>query len=121
VIDVEGFTPESPIAEEDWDDMVAWEMRVYWSDRWRHNDDGYLCEIAGSPACLALGHVVFDEDGMLDEALEDHPTGWDGDSLCPATKYDTACTTCEGPCQAPPTATPAAFWKLFAAQGDPPS
>ncbi|NQX36266.1 hypothetical protein [Herbiconiux sp. VKM Ac-2851] len=90
----EGYTIVEPIDEDDLAD-VFWTLRWHHRERATHNADGYLCEMAGSTQCLALGHHP-DENGEWDE--DTHPVGWDvGDPLCPATRFEAACTTCEGP------------------------
>lgn len=65
-----------------------------------HDDLGYFAELAGSPGCVARGHASHvDEEHPLFEAWADeHPLSWEGERLCQATKYGTACTACEGDC-----------------------
>jgi hypothetical protein len=114
VIDVEGYTAEDPIGEEDWRDEVQWVVETHWSDRRTHDADGYICEMAGSDRCLDLGHIPDPVDGWWSDD-EAHPVGWSGDPICPATRLEDACTVCEGPvseCESAPTDT-AAFWRLF--------
>lgn len=95
-LDVEGFSAAEPIEnEDDWEDCIGWQIRVWWMDRRDHDRDGYLCEMAGSPECLALGHKPDPVNGWDDDP-DLHPLGWDGiEPICPATRYGTACTQCE--------------------------
>lgn len=97
-LDVEGFTAADPIEnEDDWEDCIGWQIRVWWMDRRDHDQDGYLCEMAGSAECLALGHKP--NPGQAGDGDEwdngEHQLGWGGDWICPETKYATACTQCE--------------------------
>ena len=73
------------------------DLRDYVQDAKLHDEDGYLCDLAGSEACLALGHVP-NEHGEWSDEDDQHPSGWDGDLLCKATRYATACSYCEGEC-----------------------
>lgn len=100
---LEGYSAEHPIADDDWEDEVRWALNDREAGRremrGHHNQEGYLAHEAGSPQCLALGHV--EPEGGWDEDPDDgHLRGFDGDSLCRETKYDTCCTECEGECQA---------------------
>jgi hypothetical protein len=97
MIDVEGYTAEEPVSDEDWWDEVRWQVSYHHSVRHDgHNRDGYFAEIAGSEKCLALGHRPDPELGWeTDDLYDSHPYGWHGDQLCTATKYGTACTECE--------------------------
>lgn len=93
LIDVEGFSAADPVEnEDDWLDCVRWEVNNYWRGRSEHDRDGFLCDMAGDPSCLALGHTP-DADGSWNE--DTHPYGWDGERICPATEYARGCTVCE--------------------------
>ena len=112
-LDVDGYTASAPVPDEDWDDVVRWELNFRWSQTRGHNLNGYLAHPAGSTQCKALGHTP-SSDGEWDE--DTHPTGWGGDELCVATSYARACTDCESEdCDSPPT-DQAGFWKKFEAQ-----
>ena len=87
------------MADEDWEDVVGWEVNAQWFTHGKdHNQDGFICDVAGSDACLALGHT---DDGLLgwdfDSGInkDGHAWGWDGYLACPATSTGSACTTCE--------------------------
>lgn len=101
---------------DDWIDEVRWQVNLYWSDRRHHDRDGWLAHEAGSAECLALGHKP-DAEGSWQSDPDHHPWGWDCEPLCPATKYDDACTVCEGPvdeCEWQPF-DPSALWKAVSA------
>lgn len=101
---------EEPMENDEASDLAR-ELRMSARERSFHDRDGYLCEIAGSTECLALGHE-FDPDEGWDFDGE-HPVGWGGDNLCPATRYATACSYCESEgCDNPPL-DPDEFWALF--------
>lgn len=80
-----------------------------------HDRDGYFAHLAGSTACVKLGHapessLEFDDDGepVSKEAkawAEGHPLSWDGDRFCSETRYGVACTACEGECDSITTPT----------------
>lgn len=117
-IAVEGFTADDPIDNlDDWLDCVRWDVNRNWAESKHHDRDGFLCDTAGGPECLALGHKpqpVTDEDAdILDDGWDDeeHPLGWDFERICPATRSESACTTCESPdCPWTPF-DPTALWK----------
>lgn len=111
---VEGYSIHEPIPDEDWVDEVRWQLNYDKQDRKGHNRDGFLCHIAGSDECLALGHKPDPEDGWdSDDNYDLHPYGWGGERICPATRFDSACTLCESEdCDHPPLDTDA-FWGLF--------
>lgn len=113
---VEGYATEDPVADEDWSDVVRWDVNRNWFDHQDHNQDGFMCSLAGSPECLALGHVVTDEE--RGEQGDLHEWGWGGDLICPATRTSAACTECESSdCNSDWTPTDTtAFWSLFAAK-----
>ena len=107
------------IEMEEWLTDLFDDLRADFRERRFHDRDGYLCDLAGSEQCLALGHRP-DENGEW-ELDDDHQGGWDGDVICPATKYATACTSCESadcPMQELPN-----LWALASAtpttEGDP--
>ena len=108
--DVDGYTSADPVADEDWLDEVRWQVNRNWQEKPFHNRDGYMCEEAGSPECLALGHQP-DTDGDWND--DEHPSGWGYEPVCPATQYGSACSECESDdCSWTPTDS-AAFWELF--------
>lgn len=114
MIDVDGYTAADPILDEDWNDEVRWQVNTNLSERRYHNRDGFFCELAGSPECLALGHEPDPEDGWDDDP-DGHPNGWNSDTLCVATRFGVACSECENDVneceyQRPDTR---AFWNLF--------
>jgi hypothetical protein len=112
VIDVEGYTTAEPVHDEDWLDVVRWDVNRYWAERGFHNRDGFLCDFAGDPSCLALGHTPDPETEWDDD--DDHPYGWGGNPICPATKYATACTECESDdCEWDGPTDARSFWALF--------
>jgi len=97
---VEGYTPLNPVSDEDYEDEIAWLMRNFWYDRSQHDQDGFLAQDAGSPACLALGHKPVLVDGFgYEDWGDDHAGSFDGEWLCKALTTDTCCTYCEGECQ----------------------
>lgn len=118
---------EKPPLRADWvgpdgdEEDLDWHMQETYTDLTRarqtrssggHKQDSFFCMTAGSSECLALGH---DQDN-LDEDI--HYPGWDGEILCTATKYDTACSDCEGECAVEDLLKPLdreAFWALFRA------
>ncbi len=73
-----------------------------------HDRDGFYAHEAGSEECLALGHVP-PEDPADWEVIPGHETGWNDSILCVATKYDTACTVCEGECS---YEVPKSIWSM---------
>lgn len=92
--DVDGYTAADPIEEDDWEDVVEWEvMQVQQVRHQGHNRDGYFALVAGGAACTALGHKPDPENEWLDD--DEHERGWDGEHLCQATAYGSACTECE--------------------------
>lgn len=95
--DVDGYTTADPVPDEDWEDVVRWEVNYHHAVRHDgHNRDGYFAEVAGSEKCLALGHKPDPEqDWDTEELYDSHPYGWDGERLCIGTKYGAACTECE--------------------------
>jgi hypothetical protein len=117
-LEVEGLSPDRPATEDEWQGIVD-ELGEHWRARFEHlrgghNQDGYLCQIAGSPACEALGHVA-PEEGWWEDETGQHEMGWE-EMLCLPTKYGSACTTCESdecdyPWPAPPDREK--FWALF--------
>lgn len=88
------------------------DLRNYWYDRRYHDRDGYFCELAGSEECEALGHKPDKEYGWDDD--QEHPYGWDGEVICPATRFGAACTQCEGECDFE-FFDSSALWKAVAA------
>lgn len=114
-IEIDGFSAAQPVEnEDDWLDCVRWPVNVAWMERKNHDRDGYLCDIAGSPACIALGHTP-NADGDWEEDDEDHPSGWGDGVICPATRYADACTYCESEdCPWQPFDT-SALWKAVSA------
>jgi hypothetical protein len=106
---VEGYSEHEPIEDDDWVDEVRWQVNLWWQERREgHDQDGYFCDAAGDPTCLALGHKP-DEDGEWE--YDTHPSGWEGEQVCPATRYDSACTVCEGECQWGQFFDPTALWE----------
>jgi hypothetical protein len=87
-------------------------LRNYWSDRRFHDRDGFFCEEAGGRECEALGHQPDPEVGWDDD--DEHPRGWGGEIICPATRYGTACTSCEGDCDLE-FFDPSALWNAVSA------
>lgn len=86
--------------EEEWADYmqsVYDGMKVWWGEAKFHDEDGYFADVAGSEACLALGHTPFQDD--TGEAWPGHPIGWNGEVLCEGTRYGVACMQCEGECE----------------------
>lgn len=114
-LEVEGYTPAEPMDDDDWEDDLRWRMRNYWLEKQGHDQNGYLCHLAGSPECLALGHVAPEPDpeypGEEWDAVPGHESGWDGDWLCRGTQYATACTECEGECMVYDEFDPGALWR----------
>lgn len=81
-----------------------------------HDRDAGIYEIAGSEACLALGHGS--ESGEWDAATHlGDSFSWDGDTLCLALKIGTACGVCESAdCEGSEwmnVPTRDQFWELF--------
>jgi hypothetical protein len=107
-IDVEGYSAADPVEDEYWVETVRRELNGRWyENRLGHDRNAYFCEPANSDACKALGHVV------PKEGDDEHPFGWDGDVICPATRYGSACSECESEnCPWSPTDRDA-FWALF--------
>jgi len=107
---VDGYTSDNPVLDEDWADVVRWEVDLKWVGHRDHDLNGFIAEFAGSDECVALGHVA-DVYGGWD--AQTHPYGWGNEQMCVATRYGTACTYCESEdCEAPKTDT-SVFWKLF--------
>lgn len=69
------------------------DLRTAHRERRFHDRNGYLCDFAGDRSCLALGHKPDPECGWEED--DEHPEGWGGNPICPATKYDVACSQCE--------------------------
>lgn len=113
-LEVEGYSTAEPIDDEDLRDVFH-QIRGKIVDRKFHDRNGYLAHEAGGPECLALGHAPEDDEWDWDT----HPMGWNGDQLCEATKYDVACSNCEGEvddCEGfEDLVSPADFWKLVSA------
>lgn len=97
----EGVPEES---EADWSVMNDVEREIYLSDVYRelrdfayrrkdHDQDGWWADDAGSDKCRALGHEEADWDND-----ETHPSSFDGEPLCYATRHGSLCTVCEGEC-----------------------
>jgi hypothetical protein len=76
------------------------ELRLNFLERAGHDRDGYFCHVAGSTECMALGHKP-NADGEWTDEDDDHHSAWDGDLICPATRYADACSQCEGECSMP--------------------
>lgn len=114
MIEVDGYTAADPVPDEDWNDEVRRRVNRNLQERRFHNSDGFMCYLAGDPECLALGHKPDPDGEWYDGDL--HVNGWNGDTVCPETRWGTACTECEtetGDCdyEAPDVR---AFWDLFA-------
>jgi hypothetical protein len=92
-------------------DYISHEIRLIMRESLFHDDNGYICDFAGDSSCLALGHEPDPEEGWSDD--DAHPKGWSGVPVCPATKWQAACSYCESDdCQSPPLDRDA-FWALF--------
>lgn len=120
MLEVEGYSPDEPMGDDDWEDEVVWRMRNYWAEKGEHDQNGYLCHEAGSPECLALGHAPNPDPEWPDEEWEDvgeHQRGFSGDYICPDTKYATACTECEGECLWGDEVDPSALWRAIEKRG----
>jgi hypothetical protein len=102
--DVDNASRDEPWeTEEDWRDGPGAELLYFYNERKFHDRKGFFCDLAGSPACLALGHTEPPNDAPWgdeddDPNAEDHIHGWDGDIICQATSYGAACSQCEGEC-----------------------
>jgi hypothetical protein len=114
MIECEGYSAAEPMDEGELDVLYGALLRQASEHRY-HNQDGFVCGFAGGPECTALGHTTDPDDPWVDD--DDHPAGWDGDAVCPATKSGSACTECEtDDCDAFwDKVTPVQFWALFAA------
>lgn len=97
--------------EQEWADYMetVYEGILKWrAEGWRHDQDGFFAEYAGSEKCLELGHVApADPDDW--ETVPGHSLGWDREALCDATRYGVACLYCEGECS---HEQPASVWAL---------
>lgn len=114
--EIDGYSAEQPVADVDWFDEVGWALNYRERERKNHDLDGWFAHEAGSPQCLALGHVE-PADGWEDDP-DDHPHGWEGEPLCPATQYDVCCTQCEGECSGiEDDVTRDEFWRLPGVRG----
>lgn len=115
---VEETASDTPEELEEWLTDTFAEFADAHRERRYHDADGFYAELAGSPSCLALGHIARVDEGhpLFDEWEAAHPMSWDGDErLCEATQYGTACTACETDCGMfwePPT-----LWALPAVCG----
>lgn len=87
------------------DDIEEYLRDVYVSipgwhaDAARHDRDGFFAEFAYSDACREAGHTNDQEDADgNDPLIADgiHTSGWDGHTICLATKHGVACSECEG-------------------------
>lgn len=116
-LEVEGHSAADPVLDEDWADEVRWTVNQHWMEKTFHDRNGYIAEIAESPACLALGHIE-PESGWEEAGDPQHPYGWEGFILCNSIRLGDACTSCEREaelCDWQP-ADPRAFWRLFSAE-----
>ncbi|MEZ3156872.1 hypothetical protein AB1K56_08055 [Microbacterium sp. BWR-S6Y] len=98
---VEETAGDTPEELEEWLTETFAEFAELNVQRGYHDADGFYAELAGSPACLARGHVARVDEGhpLFDEWADAHPMSWDGDArLCEATQYGTACSACETDC-----------------------
>lgn len=82
--------------QEEWLVDVFEELAQHFEESKLHDTSGYLCFDAGSKPCADLGHEPDPVSGWDDD--EEHPLGFDGEPVCPATSYAPACTYCEGDC-----------------------
>lgn len=91
---------------------VFFELPLIHRERHHHDRNGWYAELAGSEACLALGHR-YDPDGATDDDTwlpeDQHGYGWQGEQLCTGTRYGVACTDCEGECD---QTDPVDLWSL---------
>lgn len=84
------------------DEIPGWHHVNAWHDR-----DGYYAKEAGSAECVTLGHTEDDYDDG-----ETHPSSFDGELLCLATRFGECCTVCEGECQYNGGAPLLSLWTL---------
>lgn len=118
-LEVEGFSAEDPIENDDeWVEQVRDRVNYWWSEHKYHDRNGWYAELAGSAECQALGHPAIDgedDDAVLEHEKYDHSPSFDGDWLCGATRYGTACSECEGECHLGDWPDASRLWAAVAA------
>jgi hypothetical protein len=112
--------PPAPgeLTDDELDEYLAYvyeDLREAYRDRHLHNRDGFFADVAGSEACVALGHP--DSADALE--VDGHERGWTGEVICTGTRFGVACTECEGECaenEALAMSERAEFWALFSTE-----